>query len=821
LPLVSGTAWDRQTAQLAVVAEAHQPYDVEAWKQLLFAASGLRHHLSQEDRSAFGTPLVLAVVDDHGERMLRGLAEELATSYAVFSRVDLNLVRLRDLDDSTALDIALAPLLPCCRRHLGETISHADVVQFWDLLRANIVRAGNELPGILGEHRAQAGKDLAEQLAGGMPRNASPTAPVPVTEISATNFRSFGKLLVELAPVTILHGANGSGKSSVLEALELVWSGTSQRRPADVERFEYQRHLPYDGTGAFSVRGRLANRPEPVALDQVREHPAADLPRNVLTQETLGAFVAAPPAERYTSLVAMTGLEIPDVESRTKTILDACKRDLDRSLAAAGIPALAASNRDALRHLQRSLQIDVLGRVPHSAEHHAIENALAKATSGTYQPRGWPDDDRILDAVREAEVIINRLSDDLEPSARVETAIDDAVTVLAHEAVPRREAAGAANALLNALREASRPTPAPNKPQPASMLSPSLATSWLLHADSLTIAAERFKGSTSELSDPKWKQQLQRYIDALTTAAEVAPRDELRAISQSLPADSTVATASVPESLYTAAGFERPPDNPNRVVPLLTRLVQEWQQQASTLESLSSELACHPARTFDRHAERVVEATCRFELARQIRRKGPITAASLSLVSELLKSRLYPVVRELVAATVRFEWYFEPLQLTLEGSEVVIGGLATSRADLDGRLLLNTAERTVVGLAWFLALHMLQPQEQRRVLVLDDPVSAFDSVNRAGFAATIRAFVRLIRPEQVVVATHDDAIAALLAEELSPVEGWPASVFRIRCHRDEDDLSTATVVWTNQHSSDLDADTTSLGLDGESTLFTQ
>jgi len=60
---------------------------------------------------------------------------------------------------------------------------------------------------------------------------------------------------------------------------------------------------------------------------------------------------------------------------------------------------------------------------------------------------------------------------------------------------------------------------------------------------------------------------------------------------------------------------------------------------------------------------------------------------------------------------------------------------------------LTRPSRNVVGVAWFLALQLLQPADRRRVLVLDDPTAAFDAVNQAGFVATLRAFVRLIRPE--------------------------------------------------------------------------
>jgi hypothetical protein len=98
---------------------------------------------------------------------------------------------------------------------------------------------------------------------------------------------------------------------------------------------------------------------------------------------------------------------------------------------------------------------------------------------------------------------------------------------------------------------------------------------------------------------------------------------------------------------------------------------------------------------------------------------------------------------------VRIEWYFKPPKISWQDREIVIGGIATERQDLDARLMLNAAERSVVGLAWFLALHLLQ----------------------------------------LIVVSHDDVVAESLAEELAPVGDWPTAVARIRCERDEEDVS--------------------------------
>ena len=151
LPLVTAVAWEHGTAQVALIAEAEGPPDDEAWRQLLFAASGLRHHLAGDSTPAFGTPLVLAVVDQEGERGLRQLVEDLTSHYAIFNRVDLNLVRERDFETADALDVALAPLLPTCRTMLGTVISQDDVKRFWEVLRDEIGNAAFELDETLGD----------------------------------------------------------------------------------------------------------------------------------------------------------------------------------------------------------------------------------------------------------------------------------------------------------------------------------------------------------------------------------------------------------------------------------------------------------------------------------------------------------------------------------------------------------------------------------------------------------------------------------------------------------------------------------------------
>jgi ABC-type multidrug transport system ATPase subunit len=107
---------------------------------------------------------------------------------------------------------------------------------------------------------------------------------------------------------------------------------------------------------------------------------------------------------------------------------------------------------------------------------------------------------------------------------------------------------------------------------------------------------------------------------------------------------------------------------------------------------------------------------------------------------------------------------------------------------------------------------MLQPEKRRRVLILDDPTSGFDNANHAGFASTLRAFVRLLKPEQVVVTTHDDSVAAVLTEELAVVDDWPRSVARLRFQRDENDFSAFSVEDCSKETRKFEPETRRLGL---------
>jgi energy-coupling factor transporter ATP-binding protein EcfA2 len=808
LALVTGCAWDVRTAQLAVIADGEVIGAEEQWRQLLFACSGLRHHLAADTRTAFGTPVILAVVDAYGERAMRELVEDLLRNYAVFNRVDLNLVRREVTATEDSLDTAMAPLLPCCRRMLGTEISRRDVIHFWDVLREEVKEAAGGLDKRFGVYRESAGDALAEMLVGDFASARELPAPHAIHNLEIEHFRSFTSAKVELAQATVVHGANGSGKSTVLEALELLWASTSQRKPSYASAPEYARHLPHNGAGEFSIRG------DGQVVTTVDDEPRAQLERCVLTQEFVTALANGSPSQRYEQLLTLTGLEIPDLDTRTKRILVSVKNAADEALTAAGLPKLPSTNTAALAFLDRELASAFARRLPPVDELRAVEEGLAIASEGSYRPQSWGDERRALDAAIRADTAITetvaRPGEDNESIG----ALDSAAAVMRELAGTRHAAAQAARALLEALERSQVQVPARDAPQAGrAPVSAELAVRWLANADSSRAAARRFAEDARVLEDLEWRARLEAYVQALEAVSRSTPRKELETWTreEKLPPRAKP-TEPVPAELFVAAGFAEPPVRPTVLPVHLRARIDQLHAHATALESLAREMDTHPARRYHEYAPRLLDAICRYELGRAIRRKGPIAKAGEQLVGELLQLRLLPVVRELMAALVRFEWYFKPLQIPQTPGKLVFGGLATPHADLDASMTLNSAERSVLGVAWFLALHLMQPPERRQVLVLDDPTAAFDTTNQWSFVATVRAFVRLTRPEQIVISTHDDAVAAALSDDLAPVNDWPRDVSTLRCERGPQDASVVAQEALITDSYDTERELELLGL---------
>ena len=488
----------------------------------------------------------------------------------------------------------------------------------------------------------------------------------------------------------------------------------------------------------------------------------------------------------------------------------------------ANLPPLKTITSDGVKHLNTELRKGFAGRLPAQAELVGTEEVLAKVSKGAYERRKWPDEKGLVASLEVVDEMLATAPFGVEPDA---SPFDASAKEVKAAASSRREHAQAMRLLHDAIRAAQPQDRAQAVEGPEEELTPpvprGLAVRWLSHSRSLENASKSYREEADELQDSDWSKRLHAYADALQAAAAAVPQKELEAFAGTggSPVPPSVEATEVPEGLYRAAGFSRPLDRPAVVLPAIEEYTELLQRHTAEFDSIATGLESHPTRGFAAHSEQVLGAMCRYELARRLRprkgRTGPLAQASEEEVEKLLKGRLAPVVRELLAALVRFEWYFKPPKISGNDRKVGIGGIATEREDLDARLMLNAAERSVVGLAWFLALYLLQPDDRRRVLAIDDASAGFDATNQAAFVSTLRAFVRLQRPQQLVVVGHDSAIAESLTEELAPVGDWPSAVARLRCERDERDISVVKPEKFDENQRDLESDLERLGLMGE------
>src|ERR1700677_3637084 len=85
----------------------------------------------------------------------------------------------------------------------------------------------------------------------------SPKGPPMITSVVTQNFKKLRNLEMELEPLTVLVGANGSGKSSVLEAIDLAVRAMTSSAQAV---FAKERHCDWlytrGGEGDLSITCR-------------------------------------------------------------------------------------------------------------------------------------------------------------------------------------------------------------------------------------------------------------------------------------------------------------------------------------------------------------------------------------------------------------------------------------------------------------------------------------------------------------------------------------------------------------------------------------
>lgn len=803
LPLVSGWVVDRETGLLALIAECEEEWSDGPWRDVLFAVSGMRNSLADGQATALGPPVVLALTNTAAdEQQLLELIETLTGEFLLFGRMDVSLVSAQRVMSAEGpvrdeLDQALAPLLPVCREALRESwaVDPRALRSFGDELALKVDQlAGqlvDELPDAMGEYVDAPRREFRDRLREAVVVPEQPAIEGIWSEINMHDFRAAGKLDVGVCAATVVEGLNGTGKSSLFEAAEILWTGTSTRQPPDVSTEEYAPHLYRAGEHPFRLEGVDPESSEDPTVREGLEGGLASLSRCVLHQDHLRQVVDLGEKERYAWFLDQTGLRAPRLRELHNDLHQEAFAELNRLLAAFGIDELPRRNLRIDTHLKKMLG------PPDGLEWEGSSgsDALRHEVRETAEGHGW----RYLPKAENPTGLDMRLRrfEELCAESAKRLRGSDELTEAAHTLERdfqlaaqawREEALAIRRLVATPVIETATEQESVQRPQP---VPPQIVSRWLASLTAIETQANELEAMCGQVDDKTWRERLVSYVGVLRSATRVVERDELAELR--LEGDRSPRTQLPPAvgpSLLDTVGLIAPEGAslPSEVATLIARLADRLDEEAHNLERLAGLVRRYPAVKLLGREDELLTVAARFSLARALEK--PISEAEATVLTRVTGESLRSVFAELVAALTRFEWYFKPARLSAKRDKLSMNGIVVDEDKLELRMLLNSGERSIVGLAWFLALHLLQDQTHRQILMLDDPFGGLDPNNRASAVATLRTFARLCKPRFFLVSTHDQELGEQLAREFGPANDWPREIGRIRFKRRSDNSVT-------------------------------
>ncbi|WP_217165832.1 AAA family ATPase [Streptomyces sp. AC512_CC834] len=295
---------------------------------------------------------------------------------------------------------------------------------------------------------------------------ASSPGPLYLSKVTVTGFRGVGsQTLLKLKPkpgVTLVVGRNGSGKSSIAEAVETLFTGTnahcSAQHPSHAVRWRNLHHgeqtaveakLTVEGdpspstltrtwTGhAFTDSEAVLRRPGhgTVPLEQAGWERATRAHRPFLSYADLDNLINGKPSEMYDNIAAILGLDHLNAAARRLT---AAKKELDAVVNAEKEkkPLLHAALEEA-GHDDRALKALLAMEEKGDGPDHAVLDALVVGASTA-------DEGRLrearLEAAAETEAPdLDRVGDSVDALRSAAADVDDLKGTAAADAHSRAE----------------------------------------------------------------------------------------------------------------------------------------------------------------------------------------------------------------------------------------------------------------------------------------------------------------------------------------------------------------------------------------------
>lgn len=612
----------------------------------------------------------------------------------------------------------------------------------------------------------------------------------------------------------VVTGRNGSGKSTICDAVEFALTGTVSKYVSGTERGESMeeylwwrgqrqaaRHLVRvgirddngrefvitrtPGTFAVSDDQNLASTLCDIAV--MPREPLAQLCRTAIIRDETVAAMSIDLAEerRFTFVRTALGTDsLDEVAGRGKDVLTAIKKDVQAAEAAyakvrSDVTALVAE----LSRLRA-----IVAEVPDTS---AAEDTLRLAVgdAGTAEPA------RLLAAARQRVAVTRQQNDtllrlageaaileseqqQLEERRAEETALEERHAQIVRsvaeateaqrrdeEQRAKRQALAPARAQLAALYEAGRTLglrdggcPLCSAQQSAIQFAAALerVAQELEDTDRAAAAADREAAAVRERVMGLTKEMQ-------TAAGEVTrrrvARDELHR-RRTLLADQV-------------RGFGVPVQE-NVDVGMIEAHVRQSQRE---LEPFAAAIAVLEASEMvDRVAElerrlahaqeqsAAAEAELRRLEAAQARAKRLLTGVRRAIgeVEEERIAALDPLVKDLYAR-LRPHSDWTDLSLAVRGEVRKFLSLSVGN-DVNPRFTFSSGQRRAIGLAFLLAVHLSRPWCRLRTLVLDDPVQHIDDFRSLYLVEVLGAIRRM--GQQIVCAVEDEELAELICRRV-------------------------------------------------------
>ncbi len=618
--------------------------------------------------------------------------------------------------------------------------------------------------------------ELETALTSAAPDNATATGdavegapPVFLRSVSVTGFRGIGpRVSLDLSPgpgLTLVTGRNGSGKSSLVEALEVLLTGSSLRWASRTRVWQQGwRNLHHDAATVIDAEFvtddpdgglRLRQRWEPgsdledttteatladgttMAVSELAWARALETYRPLLTYNEIGGLLEQSPSKMYDALASILGLdELAAAQERLRQRRLTADKEFKALQSARNKLALV------LREEQGSDERIDLAHALVTAAGDLDSDGLAELAAGDLDPSG-------LDS------LLTRLGGLVAPSAS--------------------EAASAATGLRDAQQalDDMAGTDAGRAAQTATILDQALQLHATHDLDDCPVC-----GTTAVL-DSDWADTAEALRDALRQQAHAA--DQAASVADTVERAARRLIGTTPAVLDTA---EHDPDGLDLVTlrhrweqwctppgpGQLRELADHLEAQIGPLSSACTRVAAAATERRDTLAatwQPIAVAlgslvTQAQQLSSSARRRDDLAVAEdwvKDTFGHLRAVRFAPIAAR---AQELWDLLSEHSSVTLAGIDLT-GSTTQRRINLDVSIddqdatalsVMSQGELHALALALFLPRATL-PASPFGFVIIDDPVQAMDPARVDGLA---RVFASIAEQRQVVVFTHDDRL---------------------------------------------------------------